>query len=67
MHKYSDFPASFIRTILEDLASVLNIFSSFGQNRLNYTANKGPVRIQYKCPVPIYVFSELKLLFSKQN
>jgi hypothetical protein len=25
------------------------------------TANEGPVRIQYKCLVPIYVFSEMKL------
>jgi hypothetical protein len=38
-----------------------------------YTANKGPVRIQYKCLVPIYVwivFSAMKmcaLLFPKQN
>ncbi len=31
------------------------------------TANEGPVRIQYKCLVPIYVFPELKLLFPKQN
>ncbi len=31
------------------------------------TANEGPVRIQYKCVVPIYVFPEMKLLFSKQN
>ncbi len=31
------------------------------------TANKGPVRIQYKCLVPIYVLSEMKLLFPKQN
>jgi hypothetical protein len=27
-----------------------------------YTANKGPVRIQYKCLVPIYVFPEMKLI-----
>ena len=26
-----------------------------------YTANEGPVRIQYKCLVPIYVFPEMKL------
>jgi hypothetical protein len=26
-----------------------------------YTINEGPVRIQYKCLVPIYVFSEMKL------
>ncbi len=32
-----------------------------------YTANEGPVRIQYICLVPIYVFPEMKLLFSKQN
>jgi hypothetical protein len=28
---------------------------------LGYTANEGPVRIQYKCLVPIYVFPEMKL------
>ncbi len=35
-----------------------------------YTANEGPVRIHYKCLVPIHVFPEmklLKLLFPKQN
>jgi hypothetical protein len=32
-----------------------------------YTAKEGLVRIQYKCLVPIYVFPEMKLLFSKQN
>ena len=32
-----------------------------------YTANEGPVRIQYKCLIPIYVFPEMKLLFPKQN
>jgi hypothetical protein len=32
-----------------------------------YTANELPVRIQYKCLVPIYVFLEMKLLFPKQN
>jgi hypothetical protein len=31
------------------------------------TANEGPVRIQYKCLVSIYVFPEMKLLFPKQN
>jgi hypothetical protein len=31
------------------------------------TANEGPVRIQYKCLVPKYVFPEMKLLFPKQN
>ena len=33
----------------------------------DHTANKGPMRIQYKCLVPIYVFPEIKLLFPKQN
>ncbi len=35
-----------------------------------HTANEGPMRIQYKCLVPIYVFPEMKLrglLFPKQN
>ncbi len=31
------------------------------------TANEGPVRIQYKYMVPIYVFPEMKLLFTKHN
>ncbi len=31
------------------------------------TANEGPVRIEYKCLVPIYVFPEMKLWFPKQN
>ncbi len=32
-----------------------------------YTANEGPLRIQYKCLIPIYVFPEMKLLFPKHN
>jgi hypothetical protein len=28
---------------------------------------KGPVRIQYRCLVPISAFPEMKLLFPKQN
>jgi hypothetical protein len=32
-----------------------------------YPSNEGPVRIQYKCLVPIYVFPEIQLLFPKQN
>jgi hypothetical protein len=38
-----------------------------GSGVILYTANEGPVRIQYKCLVPIYVFPEMKLLFPKQN
>jgi hypothetical protein len=34
---------------------------------LKYTAKEGPVRIQYKCLVLIYVLPEMKLLFPKQN
>jgi hypothetical protein len=37
------------------------------QWNLSYTANEGPVRIQYKCLVPIYFFPEKKLLFPKEN
>ncbi len=35
-----------------------------------YTSNEGPVRIQHKCLVPIYLFPKIKLrgsLFPKQN
>jgi hypothetical protein len=32
-----------------------------------HTANEGPVKIQYKCLVPIYVFPEMKLIFPNQN
>ncbi len=32
-----------------------------------YTANEGPVIIQYKCLVSFDVFPEMKLLFPKQN
>jgi hypothetical protein len=35
--------------------------------RTVHTANKGPVRIHYKCLVLIYVFPEMKPLFLKQN
>ncbi len=35
--------------------------------RCKYTANEGLLRIQYECPVPIYVFPEMKLSFPKQN
>jgi hypothetical protein len=31
------------------------------------TPSEGPVRIQYKCLVSIYVVPEMKLLFPKQN
>jgi hypothetical protein len=38
-----------------------------GLSERTCTANEGPVIIQYKCLVPIYVFPEMKLLFPKQN
>jgi hypothetical protein len=34
-------------------------------SKMSSTANEGPVRIQYKCLLPIYVFPEMKLLFPK--
>jgi hypothetical protein len=35
---------------------------------IHHTADKGPVRIQYKCLVPIYVYPEMKLHdLPKQN
>ncbi len=37
----------------------------YGEDK--HTANEGPVRIQYKCLVPIYVIPEMKLLFTKHN
>jgi glycerol uptake facilitator-like aquaporin len=37
-----------------------HLTNAYNKHRL-YTANKGPVRIQYKCMVPIYVFPEMKL------
>jgi hypothetical protein len=32
-----------------------------------YISKKGPMRIQYKCLFPIYVFPEMKLLFPNKN
>jgi hypothetical protein len=40
---------------------------SLHRRKADDAANEGPVRIQYKCLVPIYVFPEIKLLFPKQN
>ncbi len=45
----------------KELSRRLTLFSI----RNLYTANEGPVRIQYKCLVPMYVFPEMKLLFPK--
>ncbi len=39
----------------------------YRRSRERYTAKEGPVRIQYKCLVPIYICPEMKLLFPKQN
>ncbi len=36
-------------------------------DQIIYTANEGPVRIQYKCLVSIYEFPEMKLFFPKKN
>jgi hypothetical protein len=32
-----------------------------------HTANGRPMKILYKCLVPIYVFPEMKMFFPKQN
>ncbi len=32
-----------------------------------HTANEGPVRIQYKCLVPIYIFPEMNCYFQNRN
>jgi hypothetical protein len=34
---------------------------------MELSSNEGPVSIQYKCLVPIYVFLEMQLVFPKQN
>jgi hypothetical protein len=34
---------------------------------MEFTTNEGPMRIQCKCLVPIYVFPDMKLLFPKHN
>ncbi len=39
----------------------------FESRTLAHTANEGPMRIQYKCLVLIFVLSKMKLLFPKQN
>jgi hypothetical protein len=38
-----------------------HVFSFLLQNIIQFTANEGLVRIQYKCPVLIYVFPGMKL------
>jgi hypothetical protein len=49
------------------LSSKIHVRHPFHVAQTMHTANEGPVRIQYKCLVPIYVFTEMKLLFPKQN
>jgi hypothetical protein len=44
-----------------------NVLQYRESKHLSHTANEGPVRIQYKCLGPFYVFPEMKLLFPKQN
>ncbi len=51
--------------ISRDHKEILQIEKNLGNNPntvlLYCTANEGPVRIQYKCLVPIYEFPEMKL------
>ena len=46
---------------------LFQIFGILSLQCVSLTANERPVRIQYKCPVPSYVFLEMKLLCPKQN
>jgi hypothetical protein len=57
-------PAGSLLNLLLDFLTCLNDLSYWSDA---HSANKGPVRILYKCLVPIYVFREMKLLFLKQN
>jgi hypothetical protein len=41
--------------------------SSCSLSNQSRAANEGPVRIQYKCLVSVYVFPEIILLFPKKN
>jgi hypothetical protein len=56
-------PISIKKVGIRDLAKSLKLCGS----NVFFTANEVPVRINYKCLVPIYVFPEMKLLFPKQN
>ncbi len=56
----------YIPEVNSTLIVVLAIFSftlrlPAMQENVQYTANEGPVRMQCKCLVPIYVFPEMKL------
>jgi hypothetical protein len=54
-----------VRTLFKGGRGLKDIYMVW--QKVRYTANGGPVRIQYKCLVPIYVFPEMKLLLPKQN
>ncbi len=65
-----DFPLEFYSSTDMRFSNALIVYHLLREDVLahHHTANEGPlVRIQYKCPVPIYVFLEMKLLFPKQN
>jgi hypothetical protein len=62
------------RTRIRRIFFLILVFSlSTTATVVRYTANEGPVRIQYKCLVHIYVLPEMKmrslaaLLFPKEN
>jgi hypothetical protein len=59
-----------VRTARTEIKGIVSRDEYFLYQFVLFTANEGPVRIQFKCLVPIYVFSEMKLcslLISKQN
>jgi hypothetical protein len=63
-------PSAFRQRVFSHWRVVTNIQfnpTNFHWILLVHIANEGPVRIQYKCLVPIYLFTEIKLLFPKQN
>jgi hypothetical protein len=62
--KIINFPKIFCASRLSQLSILVDFFVFivvFDPFKLILTANEGPMRIKYKCLVPIYVFPELKL------
>jgi hypothetical protein len=64
-----DFPLEFYSSMDMRFSNALIVYHLLREDVVahNHTANEGPVRLQYKCLLPIYVFPEMKLLFPKQN
>ncbi len=68
MVSISSRPRQFLLCFFAQLHQFILVTALYGMYNTDlYTAKERPVRIQYKCLVPIYVFSEMELLFPKQN